>query len=876
MRRRIFLGAVSALLTIFLLPPAGAARQGRGTPLDRDGDKIFDDLERRIDGRSTGSRVEVIALFSEGSSAGEVAQAKKDIGAFRVIREYDVLSGVAAEMTVGQLRALAARPDTLQIQHNSHIDFSLDTARAAIGVEKAAADFGEDGNNENSPICPEVRQYCMDDGVVAVLDSGINYYHPDLDGGKVLGGANCTTGECSSTFSYLDGSGHGTASASIIAGEGDGDSTVKGVAPGAALVGVKIGSTGTSVAILDAALEWTIANRETYGIDAINMSLNATVPSDGTESSARLTNQAAASGILPVSAAGNAGSDYGTVSFPSSAKYSVSVGAMAEPYDDDAGGWDPGFYLAPLSGRGPTADGRVKPDLVAPGVDITHAYVGDGYWTSSGTSLATPFVAGTALLALDADPTLGTAGTPCDPVDTSPECADGVIDSTMDSSLKNVLTSTAVDWGVPGPDNDYGHGRLDAYAAIEAASPATGSGGPDLPAHTRLQGTLASGGSSSHQISVTKTDAPIAATLLWDRAAGASSPNFNLTLSDPSGARVASAGSSNNGRHEYLSFRPTVTGQYTITASSAEGSGGYVLDVSFPGSTEPPPPPPPPSVPDAPSGLTATARSSTQIDLAWTDVAGETSYRIEKSSDGLGAWTQVGTAVENATAYVDSGLTPGTTYYYRVVAANSVGDSSPSNVASARTAAPPNSPGGVAATARSSSQIDVSWTDVASESGYKIQRSANGIDGWAQVGTTAANVTTFANTGLSAATSYHYRIVAYNAAGDSPASAVVTARTLGDTAAPTTPTNLKATNGKLKVSLTWTASTDSGGSGLAGYKIFRSTTSTGTFTQIGTSTTASFVDTAVAKGKTYWYYVQAYDKAGNHSAASAKVSGKPI
>jgi fibronectin type 3 domain-containing protein len=73
--------------------------------------------------------------------------------------------------------------------------------------------------------------------------------------------------------------------------------------------------------------------------------------------------------------------------------------------------------------------------------------------------------------------------------------------------------------------------------------------------------------------------------------------------------------------------------------------------------------------------------------------------------------------------------------------------------------------------------------------------------------------------------------------------------------------------------LSWKASTDSGGSGLAGYKVFRSTSSTGTFVQIGTATTTSYADPTL-KGITYWYYVVAYDKAGNNSTASSKVSGK--
>ncbi len=888
MQRRILVAPVAALLLITLAPASGLAESRRTTPLDRDGDKVYDNLERQMEGRSADARVEVIALFSEGESSGEIAQAKSAIGGFRVIRPYDYLSGVAAEMTIGQVRALAARPDTLQIQPNSRIEMALSTARAAVGADKAAADFGEDGNNELSAICPEVRNYCKDDVVTAVLDSGINYYHPDLDGGKVLGGVNCTTGECNSTFSHLDGSGHGTHSASVIAGEGDENPAHRGVAPGSALVALKIGSSSTSVAILDAALEWTIANREAYGIELMNMSLNATTASDGTESSARLTNKAAAAGILPVAASGNAGPNYGTVSFPSSAKYSLSVGAMADPNDAE-GGFAPGWALASMSGRGPTLDGRTRPDLIAPGVDITTATAGSGYWTSSGTSLAAPFAAGAAALALDADPTLGMSGTPCDSTDTSTECADGVIDSTMTTSLKNTLTSTAVDWGTPGQDNDYGYGRLDAYAAVDAASPLIGSGGPAQPRHTFMTGSVAgTGASATHTLEVTRLNAPVAATLLWDRAVGLTTPNFDLALLGPSGNQVASSVSTNNARHEVLGYVPTSTGTYTLRVTSANGGGNYSLDASFPGEETIPGEEPPPATepPSSPANLTATAASSSSIDLNWDNASGETSFRIERSTDAAGPWAQVGTTSADVTRFGDTGLQGKTTYYYRVVAVNSVGESSPSNTAWATTPEPaptaaPTAPANLTATPTSSSQIDLSWSDVAGDAGYKIERSPNGSSKWAQIGTTPKDVATFSNTGLNAATTYYYRVRATNSFGTSNPSNVASAKTLSgttptnDTTAPLAPQNLSGKVVKGKISLSWTGSTDTGGSGLKGYKVFRSTSVTGTFTLVASPSTTSWSDGLVSRGTTYWYYVKAVDNAGNESAASNVVSVSP-
>ena len=130
--------------------------------------------------------------------------------------------------------------------------------------------------------------------------------------------------------------------------------------------------------------------------------------------------------------------------------------------------------------------------------------------------------------------------------------------------------------------------------------------------------------------------------------------------------------------------------------------------------------------PAAPGGLTATAVSSSRIDVAWQDVAGESGYAVQRSATGTGGWTQVGTTGQDVTAFSDTGLAASTTYYYRVVAASGSGSSPSSAVVRATTLAPPPpaAPTGIRATAVSSSRIDVAWQDGAGESGYQVQRSA--------------------------------------------------------------------------------------------------------------------------------------------------------
>jgi len=188
-----------------------------------------------------------------------------------------------------------------------------------------------------------------------------------------------------------------------------------------------------------------------------------------------------------------------------------------------------------------------------------------------------------------------------------------------------------------------------------------------------------------------------------------------------------------------------------------------------------------PTAPAAPSGLGATAASSTLVNLAWTDHAGnEDGFEVERSTDGV-SFAQHGTAGMNATSYADATVQASTTYWYRVRAINGVGPSDWSNVASVTTPAPPPTlpaaPTALTATAISKSQIRLTWTDNANnESGFRVERSTNGTT-FTQIATVGANVTTYLNTGLKGNKTYWYRVRAYNAAGTSAYSNTASATT---------------------------------------------------------------------------------------------------
>ena len=760
-----------------LASPAGA--EDPSSKVDSDGDKIYNDLDTKIEGKPDSALVDVIAVFSGGSSSDEIADAKRAVGAFRVNYRYETISAVAAELSVGQIKALARRAQTVQIQFDAPMTAHMDTARASSGVNASRANFGVDGNNESGS-CPDPGIYCRDDVTVAIIDTGIHAAHADLNEGKVIGFANCLNTTTCSQVAPFDDNGHGTHVASMVAGDGDGSTSraLAGVAPGASLVGVKVlGANGSgSTSGVDAGVEWVIANRASFGIEILNMSLGSATTSGGTDSTSRVVNRAAASGITPFVSAGNSGPGRTTIGAPGVAEYAVTVGAMADPGDAE-GTRVPGFGLASFSSRGPTVDGRIKPDIAAPGVDISAAAAGTttGYSIKSGTSMSSPFAAGVGALVLDADPTLGSTGTACAVSNTTGDCADGV--TTMVTSLKDNLTATAVDWGPAGDDNEYGAGRLAPYAAVDAASAASnGTADVAVPTHTFTQGSLgATGASALHTLAVTATDAPIAITFVMPNWAGTSNPDFDIYLLNPSGVQVAK--SDGTTRQETIGFVPTVTGNWTLRVYSYAGTGSYWFDASFPGA---PVTPPEPNTPPTALATSETTLEDTTVSVSLSGTDPETcdlTFAIvgAPAHGTLGPITNtqcVGgeTNADSATVV----YTPASNYNgldsftYKVQ--NGVADSSDATVSLTITAVDEPTlgvPTNLTASG-AKSKISLSWLAPSSTGAgiarYEIFRSSTATGPFTSLGFTES--TSYTDSGLGRRVTYWYQVVAIGVAGD--------------------------------------------------------------------------------------------------------------
>jgi len=209
-------------------------------------------------------------------------------------------------------------------------------------------------------------------------------------------------------------------------------------------------------------------------------------------------------------------------------------------------------------------------------------------------------------------------------------------------------------------------------------------------------------------------------------------------------------------------IRPASTTVVTLTATITKGAANdskvFAITVIM-------------ATPAAPGSLIVQATSASAIHLSWTDAStNEYGFKVERSPDGVGGWNQVHLTAANATSWDDAGLASATTYFYRVRSTNAGGDSAYSSIASATTnQALPAAPTGLSASALSVSSIRLTWTDNSTnETGFKIERSPDGATGWTQLTTTAANVITYDNTGLSAGTTYYYRVRATNTSGDSP------------------------------------------------------------------------------------------------------------
>jgi len=272
------------------------------------------------------------------------------------------------------------------------------------------------------------------------------------------------------------------------------------------------------------------------------------------------------------------------------------------------------------------------------------------------------------------------------------------------------------------------------------------------------------------------------------------------------------------------------------------------------------------TAPSVPAGLSASATSATQINLAWTastDNVGVTGYKIYRNGTYL--------ATSTATSYTNTGLTASTSYSYKVSAVDAAGnESTQSSAATATTKAAadttaPSVPAGLSASATSSTQINLAWTastDNVGVAAYKIYRGGTNV--------ATSRTTSYTDSGLTAATAYSYKVSAVDAAGNESGQSVTATATTQpavviDTTKPSIPAGLTASAASSsQVTLAWTASTDN--VKVTGYKIYRGGV------MVATATTTGYTDSGLTASTAYSYKVSAIDAASNESGQSVAAS----
>jgi len=413
-------------------------------------ERISQDLQAKLNQARENEQISIAILFEGLPSFQEVTEEYRFLGDQEIIREQVVrvmqekaeslhhwmkqrcesgdlrseisnfqsiwiANAVSLKATPAAIQELAREANVEKIVLDEPVPMLLETRANTWGVEKIKAD--------------QVWKYHTGKGVVvAVIDTGVNE-HPDL-AGRLKDGKN-----------YIDPAKpprddhyHGTHCAGTVAGNGK-MGTQTGVAPDATIYAIKVlGANGSGQwSNLWNAIQDSIGNAK-----VLSMSLGGNASDDVKKRLQASCKNAIEAGVIPVIAAGNSGPNAKTVGSPGDVVEVITVGAT-----------DSSDRIASFSSRGPVVwDNKeyIKPDVSAPGVSVVScSNTGSGYRTLSGTSMATPHVAGVVALMVQAKPN---------------------IDNTQ---AKSILENTATDLGAEGKDNVFGAGRVNADSAVESS-----------------------------------------------------------------------------------------------------------------------------------------------------------------------------------------------------------------------------------------------------------------------------------------------------------------------------------------------------------------------------------------------------------------------
>ena len=408
--------------------------------------------------------------------------------------------------------------------------------------------------NDSKETINSLNLSVIGDGVlVGIIDSGIRQNHNDLPvGTTIVDQMVCDNSNCPTTSQvFSDDDNHGTHVAGIVAGIGDIDSDLKGVAPGSTLLNVKFTGSSTGLGI---ALDETVSR----GADIINLSMGfSSCKEDVTND---ILDEVWDVGVIVVKSAGGDGNGSHTITNPGCGYNVLAVGNLD---DNDTGHILTDDFIDPFSSRGPTNvtstdPGRIKPEIVAPGTSIDSPDNVSNYDEKSGTSYAAPHVSGAAALILDQNSYLKA-------IEVKLALLTG---ATWPLSSANTITADNYEISGFTRDtlNDYGFGVLNVTKSLELTS----SGKNILVENIKDDFPISMSYTfTADEDDITKVilhwfhrpNGPIPAPIAQTVA------NYTMTIFNPDDTIFKTSESANQ-NYEFVMFTAPVDGTYTIQVES--------------------------------------------------------------------------------------------------------------------------------------------------------------------------------------------------------------------------------------------------------------------------------------------------------------------